>query len=114
MKNYKYYFIFYACLISLFLLTLKFASPFNSVLYFITLLTFPIQLRLTYSVRKEILLMWKLADELKLSVSDISQLSGIGTLDLEASKESNGFTYVPKRKVIRQTIQALENKKSGL
>ena len=58
--------------------------------------------------------MWKLADELKLSVSDISQLSGIGTLDLEASKESNGFTYVPKRKVIRQTIQALENKKSGL
>ncbi|SLM85294.1 hypothetical protein FM121_04300 [Vagococcus fluvialis bH819] len=57
--------------------------------------------------------MWYLADKLNLSTSDISQLSGIGILDLEATKEKNNFIYLPKRKVILTTTKQLEKISKG-
>ncbi|MGX7025445.1 hypothetical protein [Vagococcus hydrophili] len=55
--------------------------------------------------------MWQLADELHLSISDISQISGIGTLDLKASKEKKSSVFIPRRKAVLTTIRKLEAKK---
>lgn len=55
--------------------------------------------------------MWNLANELGLTSSDLSQLSGIGQIDLENSKQKEG-RYLPPSKIIKKTTFELEKIKN--
>ncbi|MGX6994273.1 hypothetical protein [Vagococcus penaei] len=57
---------------------------------------------------KNLAKMWRLSDQLGLSVDELSQLSGIGRLDLIASKPISRDRYCPPIRLVKQTIQKLE------
>lgn len=63
-----------------------------------------------YSIKrqKELNYMWHLAEKNKMSLSELSQLSNIGQLDLKATRYEESGRYLPPRKVVRQTINKLE------
>jgi len=66
---------------------------------------------------KELKRMWDLAEENNLTIDTLRDISGLGRLDLQATKYEDSGRYLPPRKVVKQTIQKLEQlskKDSGI
>lgn len=63
-----------------------------------------------FSIRreKELQKMWELAEQNNLTIEKLSELSGLGRLDLKATKYEEPGKYYPPRKVIKQTIEKIE------
>lgn len=58
--------------------------------------------------------MWQLADELHLSAEELSQMSELGRIDLEATRPENR-SYFPSRRVVGELVNKLEQlKKRGM
>ena len=53
--------------------------------------------------------MWELVDTLKVTHATLSQVTNIGTIDLEATKFEGNGVYLPPRKNILKGIEYLEN-----
>lgn len=53
--------------------------------------------------------MWQLANKKDLSLTELSQLSNMGQLDLKATQKEETGRYLPPRKIVKQTINKLEN-----
>ena len=66
-----------------------------------------------YSVKrnKELNYMWQLATEKNIPLITLSELSTMGQLDLKATQREESGRYLPPRKLVRQTIEKLENYK---
>lgn len=64
-----------------------------------------------YSVKrnKDLSYMWYLVERKGLSLSELSELSGMGKLDLKATQSDESGRYIPPRKVVKQIIRKLEN-----
>ncbi|MGX4686850.1 hypothetical protein JNUCC83_08100 [Vagococcus sp. JNUCC 83] len=64
-----------------------------------------------YSVKrnKDLNYMWYLVERKGLSLSELSELSGIGKLDLKATQSDESGRYIPPPKVVKQIIINLEN-----
>ncbi|MEG0285326.1 MULTISPECIES: hypothetical protein [Vagococcus] len=58
---------------------------------------------------EEIKYMWELVDTLKVTHATLSQVTNIGTIDLEATKFEGNGVYLPPRKNILKGIEYLEN-----
>lgn len=58
---------------------------------------------------KEIKYMWELVDALKVTQATLSQVTNIGTIDLEATKFEGNGVYLPPRKNVLKGIEYLEN-----
>lgn len=57
---------------------------------------------------KELKKMWELVEKNNVSLEKLSLLSGLGRLDLKATKYEESGRYLPPRKVVKQTIRKLE------
>lgn len=94
--------ILFIVLLSIYWIT----NSIGSLFFYLSLLVISVIYR--ENQMKKLAKMWQLSDQLGLSVDELSQLSSIGRLDLMASKPINGASYYPPSRLVKQTIQKLE------
>ncbi|MGF2144391.1 hypothetical protein ACQUEF_03445 [Vagococcus fluvialis] len=107
----KLIFIYIIFAIILFILTLIFGkNAWSFVHYFLFIgATYPAQSYYQKNRIEEINHMWSLADKLQVSTAKLSEVTGIGRLDLEATKRDKDVLYLPPKKDIQKGISYLES-----
>lgn len=102
--------IFVICATVLFGITLYFGEkPSGFMLYLIVIIgSYPAQNAYQQKRIKEINYMWNLADDFHITSAKLSEVTGIGRLDLEATKRDENGIYLPPRKDIQKGITYLE------
>ena len=107
----KLLFIYIIFAIILFIFTLIFGkNSWSFVHYFLFIgATYPAQSYYQKNRIEEINHMWSLADKLQVPAAKLSEVTGIGRLDLEATKRDKDFLYLPPKKDIQKGISYLES-----
>lgn len=112
-QKFKSIFLILAILIFIFLLTLDFNLN-NYILYLLFIITiYPTQSTYYHKRQKEIKRFWQLADELDVTEVKLSQVTGLGTIDLTSSRYEGDGTYIPPRKAILKGLTYLESIKEN-
>lgn len=113
MKKSNYLYILYGVWIAMFFV-LTFLSSKNYSLFFLyAVIMFPTSQYVMKKRKAEINQMWGLVEELDMSVQTLSQISGIGVLDLKATKFKDNGAYFPSQKQVKQTIEQLKQIKNS-
>lgn len=108
-QKFKSIFLILAVLIFIYLLTLDFNLS-NYIFYLLFIVTiYPTQSTYYHRRQKEIKRLWALADELDITEGKLSQVTGLGTIDLTSSRYEGDGAYIPPRKAILKGITYLES-----
>ncbi len=110
----KRYYIYglYGVWVVLFFVVTAFTSRDYFWFFLYAVIMFPTSNYLMKKRKLEIHKMWEMAEELELSKQQLSELSGIGTIDLEATKYTDNGAYFPSRKIVKETIEKIEKLKN--
>ncbi|MDT2813389.1 hypothetical protein P7H75_00915 [Vagococcus carniphilus] len=103
MKKLNYLYVLYGVWIAMFFVLTFFFSKNYNLFFLYAVIMFPTSQYVMKKRKEDINQMWGLVEELEMPIQTLSQISGIGVLDLKATKfKDNGHIFPVKNEFSKQ------------